>query len=198
MILSREAEAYVVHRVRTAVNLQHHRILPGRIEVGRFHDPALNPIAVDRRVPDFFSRRQLLAGEHIAIHIRELSDHRRPHIESHDVVGLRGRARNTDRHERTVHVAHGEHLCALRHLPDVTRERYKVQIARPFVLHVEVHATRIGRPHHAGRRAIELLGQSAGVAAVGIHDIHRGVFPRGVGAVVAGVRNEASIGRGHR
>jgi hypothetical protein len=79
------------------VDRQHQRILPGGVEVRRLHDPALNLPAVGAGEPHFLDRPKLLAGEDVAVHVRELL-HRRwlAHVERHNVSGLVGRGEDGD------------------------------------------------------------------------------------------------------
>ena len=58
------AQAAAVIREGAAVDFEYERILPGRVEVGRLDDPALDLAPVFRGlVPDFFDLAERLARE---------------------------------------------------------------------------------------------------------------------------------------
>src|SRR5262249_4839920 len=56
-----------VHPVRTAMNVKHQGIFLGRVEIGGLYDPTLNLFAADRVIPDFLSRTELDAFEHVVV-----------------------------------------------------------------------------------------------------------------------------------
>ena len=196
MILTREVEPAVVHRVRTAVNLQHQRVLLRGIEVGRLHDPALDAESVHAGEPHFLGATQLLAGQHIVIDVREARDgRRRAHVEAHDVVGLQLGGLDADHVAHAIHVGHAEHLLAGGHLSRLACERGEIQVAIAFVLDVVIHAAAVQRPHHALRCTIQRGIERAGIRAVGIHQVDVCILPRRVGRIVAGVRDQPAVWR---
>src|SRR5690606_16425339 len=62
-----------VGRMRAAMNVKDQRIFLVRVEIGRFLDPRLNPLAVEAREPDVVRLGEVQLREKLVVEARQLA-----------------------------------------------------------------------------------------------------------------------------
>src|SRR6202007_2135237 len=103
------------HPVRAAVNVELHRVLAARIEIGRRDVPTLDLHAVARCVPYLCDAPEFPARQDVVVDSGELLDVGRSlEIEADDIAGLRRGRENADSLALAADVRHAEDGRALR------------------------------------------------------------------------------------
>lgn len=106
-------ERVAVRRVRSAVNLEHERILLRRIEARRLHDPSLHAAAVEGLAPELLDLAEVRPGHEFLVRPVEHRPPARAHIH-HDEVAGRPVPADGQRQSRAVRARGAAHHVVLR------------------------------------------------------------------------------------
>ena len=167
------AEAHVVHRMRSAVDLHDERISPGRIEARRFHDPTVHRRAARGYEAESFHLAELEVREQLLVHSRELGD----------LAGVGCRAEANDVGGRLVARAHGSRASALRDGQSVehvlavgdgshaTVHRREVRVGCAVIREREIDAAAVSGPLHVFGIAIVVAGEPARTRTIHVHHV---------------------------
>ena len=181
------------------MDVEHHRVLLGGVEAGRFDDPTLRPGPVGGVVPEFLHLAELDPGEHVVVHRGDLGGPGRVgNREHHDIGGLVEGGPGGRRDTRRRDGVHGEQVGALGQRAGRSVERGHVEIPRAAVVGGEEDPVALGRPDRVVGVPVEARREGAHRRSVEPDHLEVADLVGLLGPVETAEGDVLAVGRNHR